>query len=56
LRAGGPRECAPDERLREAIHRAGKWLVVTGLLDFTSLEGIQPATRALLCMGLFSIF
>jgi len=22
LRADGPRECAPDDRLREAIHRA----------------------------------
>jgi hypothetical protein len=24
LRANGPRECAPDDRLREAIHRAAK--------------------------------
>src|SRR6476620_3733136 len=25
LRANGSRECAPDDRLREAIHRATNW-------------------------------
>jgi hypothetical protein len=38
LRANGSRECAPDDRLREAIHRAeeGKDCFVASLLAMTA--------------------
>ncbi len=38
LRANGSRECAPDDKLREAIHRAARteWIASLSLLAMTN--------------------
>src|ERR1700730_16576284 len=55
LRANGSRECAPDDRLREAIHRATKqvWIASSqALLAMTWLElRINPTTGSATAPG-----
>jgi hypothetical protein len=48
LRANGSRECAPDDRLREAIHLAPKeeWIASSfALLAMTSVSKFAPGSR-----------
>jgi hypothetical protein len=47
LRANGSRECAPDDRLREAIYRAAKSVWIASSLPFLAmtLRDMSPHSR-----------
>ena len=49
LRANGSRECAPDDRLREAIHRCGEERMDCFVAEFIIGRRFAP-TRWLLAM------
>src|ERR1700731_3184053 len=50
LRANGSRECAPDDRLREAIHGAANAASEEWIASSPSPEGRLRRTRVLLAM------